>query len=158
LVLEVKLVATWVLALLVVIGAGVGIVVAIWQPPAVYSPTAVALAYVQDLQAGDCAAATALIYPAPGLALRPCVDNPTISSPTATVVQREGHQHGFSRLFVVKVTFRSDEYGWVAYAPVSSTTVPQPVTLSWLFVVGQLPNGQYRLVPDWPPLCCAASQ
>jgi hypothetical protein len=39
-----RVVAVWAVALLAIIGSGVGVVAAVWQPPpSVYSPTGVAL-------------------------------------------------------------------------------------------------------------------
>jgi hypothetical protein len=48
----------------------------------------------------------------------------------------------------VRVTFTSDGYNWDGYAPLPPTSGRSPVTLHWAFVVGELQDGQYRLVPD----------
>jgi hypothetical protein len=140
-----KIIVGWVLALLIAIGVAVGIMSAVWSPPP-SGPNALALAYLADVRSGNCAGIAAMLYPAPARAATiPCPHDPTLSAPAAVAVPTDRHVPGFSRVYDVQITFRSAVTGWVAYAP-SGAAPLDLTTVTGLLTVGELPDGQYRLV------------
>lgn len=135
---------------LVVIGIGVGIVAATVTPaPAPTSPTGIALSYLADFKSGRCSAAEALFVQTPKR--WGCMAEPSFTSPgasAASVPRSICQPFGCNHAFAVSVTFKSWVVGWTGYTP--RPPIHLPATLRWDFFVGQMPNGEFKLLPVFP--------